>query len=79
MFCGDLVCGFGRVVGKPQFSDQFKEIVKRYVKVGYGLGVMRRSACLVLSPIKVYSYGFHFNCTTVGSGLRLYDGSDVKL
>ena len=28
--------------------------------------VMRQSACLVLNPIKVYSYGFLFNCTTVG-------------
>ena len=24
------------------------------------------SACLVLNPIMVYSYGFLFNCTTVG-------------
>ena len=28
--------------------------------------VMRQSACLVLNPITVYSYGFLFNCTTVG-------------
>ena len=27
---------------------------------------MRHSACLVLNPITVYSYGFLFNCTTVG-------------
>ena len=27
---------------------------------------LRQSACLVLSPIMVYSYGFLFNCTTVG-------------
>ena len=26
----------------------------------------RQSACLVLNPITVYSYGFLFNCTTVG-------------
>ena len=26
----------------------------------------RQSACLVLNPITVYSYGFFFNCTTVG-------------
>ena len=29
-------------------------------------GFMRQSACLVLNPITVYSYGFLFNCTTVG-------------
>ena len=31
MFCGDLVCRFKRIVGKPNFSDQFKERVKRYI------------------------------------------------
>ena len=55
-----------RIVGKPNFSDQFKKIVKRYIRVGYNLDIMRQSACLVLNPITVYSYGFLFNCTTVG-------------
>ena len=54
------------IVGKPNFSDQFKKIVKRYIRVGYNLDVMRQSACLVLNPITIYSYGFLFNCTTVG-------------
>ena len=63
---GDLVYKFKRIVGKPYFSDQFKKIVKRYIRVGYNLGIMRQSAYLVLNPITVYSYGFLFNCTTVG-------------
>ena len=63
---GDLVYKFKRIVGKPNFSDQFKKIVKRYIRVGYNLDIMRQSACLVLNPITVYSYGFLFNCTTVG-------------
>ena len=54
------------LVGKPNFSDQFKKIVKRYKRVGYNLDIMRQSACLVVNPITVYSYGFLFNCTTVG-------------
>ena len=33
---------------------------------GYNLDIMRQSAYLVLNPITVYSYGFLFNCTTVG-------------
>ena len=41
-------------------------IVKRYIRVGYNSDIMRQSACLVLNPITVYSYGFLFNCTTVG-------------
>ena len=39
---------------------------KRYIEVGYNLDSMRQSACLVLNPITVYSYGFLFNCATVG-------------
>ena len=66
IFYGDLVYKFKRIVGKPNFSDQFKNIVKRYIRVGYNLDIMRQSACLVLNPITVYSYGFLFNCTTVG-------------
>ena len=65
-FYGDLVYKFKRIVGKPNFSDQFKKIVKHYIRVGYNLDIMRQSACLVLNPITVYSYGFLFNCTTVG-------------
>ena len=54
------------IVGKPNFSDQFKKIVKCYIKFGYNLDNMQQSACLVLNTITVYSYGFLFNCTTVG-------------
>ena len=61
----NLVYKFKRIVGKPNFSDQFKKIAKRYIRVGHNLVVMRQSACLVLNPITVYSYGFLFNCTTV--------------
>ena len=66
LFYGDLVYKFKRIVVKPYFSDQFKRIVKRYIRVGYNLDIMRQSACLVLNPITVYSYGFLFNCTTLG-------------
>ena len=59
---------FKRSVGKPNFSDQFKKIIKRYKIVGYNL-----ISCDGLNPITVYSYGFHFKCTTVGQA------SDVKL
>ena len=40
IFYGDLVYKFKRIVGKPNFSDQFKEIVKRYIRVGYNLDIM---------------------------------------
>ena len=44
IFCGDLVYKFKRIVGKPNLSDQFKKITKRYIKVGYNLDVMQQSA-----------------------------------
>ena len=53
IFHGDLVYKFKRIVGKPNVSDQFKKIVKRYIRVGYNLDVMRQSACLVLNPITI--------------------------
>ena len=62
---GDLVYKFKRIVGKPYFSDQFKKIIKRYKRVGYNMDSMRQSACLVVNPITVYSYGVIFNCMTV--------------
>ena len=65
IFYGNLVYKFKRIVGKPNFSDQFKKIVKRYISLGYNLDIVRQSACLVLNPITVYSYGLVFNCTTV--------------
>ena len=34
IFHVDLVYKFKRIVGKPNFSEQFKKIVKRYIKVG---------------------------------------------
>ena len=48
---GDLVYKFKRIVGKSNFRDQFKKIVKRYIRVGYNLDIMRQSACLVLNSI----------------------------
>ena len=63
VFYGDLVFKFKRNVGKPNLSDQLKQIINKIV--GYNMDIMRQSACLVVNPIAVYSYGFFFNCTTV--------------
>ena len=53
IFCGDLVNKFKRIVGNPNFSDQFKKVIKRYKKVGYNLDIMRQFACMVVNPITV--------------------------
>ena len=64
-FYGDLVYKFKRIVKNLILLINSK-IVKRYIRVGYNLDIMRQSACPVLNPITIYSYGFIFNCTTVG-------------
>ena len=53
IFYGDLVYKFKRIVGKPNFSDLFKKIIKCYKRVGYNLDTMRKSACLTVNPITV--------------------------
>ena len=42
LFYGDLLYKFKINVGKPNSSDQFKQIIKHYKKVGYNI----QSACL---------------------------------
>ena len=43
IFYGDLVYKLKRIVGKSNFNDQFKKLVKRYIRVGYNLDIMRQS------------------------------------
>ena len=63
---GDLVYKFKRMVGKVNFSDQYKTIIDRCKKVGYDMYIIRQSGCLVVNPIIVYSYGFLFKYTMLG-------------
>ena len=65
-FYGDLVYKFRKIVGKIDFPYHFKKIIVRYKKIGYNINVMRQTACLVVNPIKVNSFAYLFNCTTVG-------------
>ena len=66
LFYGDLVYKFKRIVGGPSINDQLKKIIKHYKRVGYNKEIMQKSAYLVVNPIRVYSYGLLFNCTTLG-------------
>ena len=69
-FYGDLVYKFRKIIGKNGFSYHFKKIVVRYKKkIGYNINVMRQTACLVVNPVKVNSFAYLFNCTTVGRTL----------
>ena len=64
-FYGDLVYKFKKIRGMTDFSDQFREIIMRYKRIGYNLNVMRQSAWLVINPITVNGYAALFNCTPV--------------
>ena len=39
-FYGDLVYKFKKIRGMPDFSDQFKKMLMRYIRIGYNLNVM---------------------------------------
>ena len=59
-FYSDLVYKFKKIRGMTDFSDQFSKIM-RCKRIGYNRNVMRQSACLVISPIRVDGFAAHFN------------------
>ena len=65
-FYGDLVYKFRKIIGKNDFP-YFKKIIVRYKKIAYNINIMRQTACLVVNPIKVNSFAYLFNYTTVGT------------
>ena len=65
-FYGDLVYKLRKIIGKNDFSYHFKKIIVRNKKIGYNIDVLQQTACLVVNPIKVNSFAYLFNCTTVG-------------
>ena len=65
-FYGDLVYKFKNNVGRADFSDQFKNIIVRYKRIGYNINIMRQSACLVFNQVTVNNFASLFNCPPVG-------------
>ena len=63
-FYGDLVYRFRKIVGKSNFSEQFRKLFNRYKRIGYSLDIMRQTACLVVNPMIVDGYASFFNYTT---------------
>ena len=64
-FYGDLVYKFKTIIGRTDFSDQFRKIKIHHKRIGYDLNVIRQSACLVISPITLENVSALFNCTPV--------------
>ena len=65
-FYGDLVYEFKNIVGRTNFSDQFRKIIIRYKRIGYSVNVMRQSACLVFNSITINNCASLFKYGPVG-------------
>ena len=65
-FYGDLIYRIRKLVGKLNFSEQFRKLIDRYKRIGYNPYVMWQTSCLVINPTSVDSYASLFNCTMAG-------------
>ena len=63
-FYSDLAINSEKIFGKNDFPYHFKKIIVRYKNIGYN--ILQQTAYLVVNPIKVNSFAYLFNCTTVG-------------
>ena len=43
-FYGDLVYRFRKIVGKSNFSEQFRKLINRYKRIGYSLDIIQQTA-----------------------------------
>ena len=59
------MCTLGRIVGSDGFSAQFIKIISHCGKIGCGIGVLQRAACLVVGLVTVGGFAFLFGCTLV--------------
>ena len=64
--CGGLVCGLKEIVGSNNFLARFIKMVSHYKRVGCGIHVLQRTACLEVSPAAVGGFAFLFGCAPVG-------------
>ena len=74
-FYGDLVYRFRKIVGKSNFSEQFRKLINRYKRIGYSLDIIRQTACLVVNPIIVDGYASLFKCTVAARASDLMTAS----
>ena len=55
-FYGDLVYKFRKIVGRNDFSNQFRKIIIHHKRIGYNKNVMRQTACLVVNQTTVNNF-----------------------
>ena len=61
------------------FLINFGKIIIRQKRIGYNMNVMRQTACLEVIPITVSQLCCPLYLHAGGTGLRLNDGSGLKL
>ena len=61
------------------FSTQFRKIVLRFIKSGYNINVIRRTACIVVNPITVTNLASLFGCKPAGRVSDSMTGSGLKI
>ena len=44
---------YGEIVGKSNFSEQFRKLINSFKRFSYSLDIMRQLACIVFIPIIV--------------------------
>ena len=64
-FNDDLEYNYIKIVGRNDFSDQFRKITIRYKRTG-NMKVMRQSECLVVTTVTVNYFSSLFNCSPAG-------------
>ena len=62
------------ILGRNDFSDQFRKITIRYEGTGYNMNIMWQTTYFAVNPITVNNFAVLFNCTPAGrasdSGLK---------
>ena len=57
---------FRNIVGKTNFSKQFRKIVIRYKKIGYNVDILGQTACVFVNPITIDNFVYPINYMTEG-------------
>ena len=65
-FYGDLVNKIRKIIVKNDFPYHIKKIIVCYIKIGYNIDSLRQTAFLVVNPVKVHSFAYLFDYSTVG-------------
>jgi hypothetical protein len=73
-FYGDVIYKLRKICGHTHFHEIFTKRIKRFISRGYDPIILRRTACLVVSPSTVDSHASFLACASTGQEVALDDG-----